>query len=191
MNVYQIDAPDEAAARRIATVIYREIRTEHDWGRRFSAEPSAQVQDRLANLSPGPVMVESAPRPPPRRARSAREPQRRVLVSGYPAALTRFERGWLAARRFTVLTLWHDEVAALRCPADRLFGYGRIAGRADGGSVHTPELEGMSGAGMWVLEPCRAGQTARLRLDAVQSACVHGRYMRGHDVGAALELFRH
>ena len=52
MNVYQIDAPDEAAARRIATVIYREIRTEHDWGRRFPAEPSAQVQDRLANLSP-------------------------------------------------------------------------------------------------------------------------------------------
>ena len=52
MNVYQIDAPDEAAARRIATVIYREIRTEHDWGRRFPAEPSAQVQDRLVNLSP-------------------------------------------------------------------------------------------------------------------------------------------
>ena len=52
MNVYQIEAPDEAAARRIATVIYREIRTEHDWGRRFPAEPGAQVLDRMSSLSP-------------------------------------------------------------------------------------------------------------------------------------------
>ncbi len=52
MNVYQIDAPDEAAARRIATVIYREIRTEHDWGRRFPAEPGAQALDRMSSLSP-------------------------------------------------------------------------------------------------------------------------------------------
>lgn len=138
-----------------------------------------------------PSMVENAQQPRPRRARNAHEQWRRVLVSGYPAALTRFERGWLAARRFTVLTRRHDEAAALRCRADRLFGYGRVASRADGVAVHTPELEGMSGAGMWVLEPGRAGQGARLRLDAVQSAYVHSRYMRGHDVGAALELFRH
>ena len=52
MNVYQIDAPDEAAARRIAAVIYREIRTEHDWGRRFPPEPGAQVLERLSCLSP-------------------------------------------------------------------------------------------------------------------------------------------
>ena len=90
-----------------------------------------------------------------------------------------------------MLTRRHDEAAALRCPADRLFSYGRVASRADGVAVHTPELEGMSGAGIWILESCRAGLGARLRLDAVQSAYVHGRYMRGHDVGAALELFRH
>lgn len=138
-----------------------------------------------------PFMTGSAPQAAQRRARSARERRHRVLVSGYPAALTRFERGWLAARRLTVLTRRHHEVAALRCPADRLFGYGRIASRGDGVTVHTPELEGMSGAGMWVLEAGRAGQVARLRLDAVQSAYVHGRYLRGHDVGAALELFRH
>ena len=52
MNVYQIEAPDEAAARRIAAVIYREIRTEHDWGRRFPPEPCAQVLDRMSCLSP-------------------------------------------------------------------------------------------------------------------------------------------
>ncbi len=135
-----------------------------------------------------PFMTRSASQAVQRRAR---ERKRRVLVSGYPAALTRFERGWLAARRLTVLTRRHEEVAALRCPADRLFGYGRVANRADGALVHTPELEGMSGAGIWVLQPGRAGQGARLRLDAVQSAYVHGRYLRGHDVGAALELFRH
>ena len=134
---------------------------------------------------------ESSPQPPSRRARRAIERRRRVLVSGYPAALARFERGWLAARRFTVLTRRHDELAALRCPADRLFGYGRIASRSDGVAIHTPELEGMSGAGIWVLEPRRVGQDAHLRLDAVQSAYVHGRYLRGHDVGAALELLRH
>ena len=138
-----------------------------------------------------PCMAENAQRPLPRRACSPHERWRRVLVSGYPAALSRFERGWLAARRFTVLTRRHDEADALRCRADRLFGYGRVASRSDGVAVHTPALEGMSGAGMWVLEPCRVGQGARLRLDAVQSAYVHGRYMRGHDVGAALELFRH
>jgi len=144
---------------------------------------------RAVTAPPGEFMNDRAPRPALRRARSAREARRKVLVSGYPAALTRFERGWLAARRFTVLTRRHDEDAALRCPADRLFGYGRIAGRADGVAIHTPELEGMSGAGMWVLEPRRAGRAASLRLDAVQSAYVHGRYMRGHDVGAALDLF--
>ena len=52
MSVYQIEAPDEAAARRIAQAIYRDIRTEHDWGRRFPAEPCAQVLDRMSSLSP-------------------------------------------------------------------------------------------------------------------------------------------
>ena len=52
MNVYEIEAPDEAATRRIATAIYREIRDEHDWGRRFPAAPAGQVLDRMAGLSP-------------------------------------------------------------------------------------------------------------------------------------------
>jgi ATP-dependent Lon protease len=52
MNVYEIEAPDEAATRRIAVAIYREIREEHDWGRRFPAVPAADVLDRMADLSP-------------------------------------------------------------------------------------------------------------------------------------------
>jgi ATP-dependent Lon protease len=52
MNVYEIEAPDEEAARRIAMAIYRDIREEHDWGRRFPALPSESVQARLAGVSP-------------------------------------------------------------------------------------------------------------------------------------------
>ena len=124
-----------------------------------------------------------------RRARTPRHGRARVMVSGYPAALSRFERGWLAARRFTLLTDRHHETAAIHCPADRLFGYGRVARRHDGVAIHTPELDGMSGAGIWVLEGAADEGAVSLRLDAVQSAYVHGRYLRGHDIGAAAELF--
>ena len=52
MNVYEIEAPDEDAARRIATAIYREIRDEHDWGRRFPLLPAEEVLDAMAGISP-------------------------------------------------------------------------------------------------------------------------------------------
>lgn len=109
-----------------------------------------------------------------------------VLVSGFPAAMSRFERGWLAARRFTVLT--HATSAQPgACGTDRWFEFGRTAWRDDGAAVRTPELEGMSGAGIWMLET--GASAPRLRLGAVQSAYMHGRYLRGHDIGAAADLF--
>jgi ATP-dependent Lon protease len=52
MNVYEIEAPDAEATRRIAMAIYREIRDEHDWGRRFPARPADDVLDAMASLSP-------------------------------------------------------------------------------------------------------------------------------------------
>ena len=52
MNVYEIDAPDEEATRRIAVAIYRDIRNDHDWGRRFPPAPSDLVLDCMAELSP-------------------------------------------------------------------------------------------------------------------------------------------
>ncbi|MET0383562.1 MAG: AAA family ATPase [Burkholderiaceae bacterium] len=52
MNVYQVEAPDQAAARAIAQRLYGEIRADHDWGRRFDATPHADVLDRLAELAP-------------------------------------------------------------------------------------------------------------------------------------------
>ena len=52
MNVYQVQAPDHAAARAIAQRLYAEIRTDHDWGQRFEPVPRADVLDRLAELAP-------------------------------------------------------------------------------------------------------------------------------------------
>ena len=52
MAVYEIDAPDEAGARRIAQKIYSEIRNGHDWGRRFPEMPSDATLDKLAAMAP-------------------------------------------------------------------------------------------------------------------------------------------
>lgn len=119
-----------------------------------------------------------------RRGRAAAE--RHVLVSGYPACLARFEQGWLAAKRLTVVTRRRDDAAERRGRADRLFDYGRIGDRSDGVAIHTPELEGMSGAAIWRCES--SGRERRLALEAVQSAYVHGRYLRGHAIAAAFDL---
>ena len=125
-----------------------------------------------------PAVVPHGPGHRRRRRRHAREAGS-VVVSGYPAALSRFERGWLGARRFTMVTCPVDASLAAVARGDRLFDYGRIACRADGVPIHTPELQGMSGAGIWSLEGA-----ARLRLLAVQSSFMHGRFVRGHDVRA-------
>ena len=52
MNVYQVQAPDHAAARAIAQRLYAEIRADHDWGQRFHPAPCDDVLDRLAELAP-------------------------------------------------------------------------------------------------------------------------------------------
>jgi ATP-dependent Lon protease len=52
MHVYEIEAPDAEGAARIALAIYREIRSAHDWGKRFPEAPAATVVEKLAALSP-------------------------------------------------------------------------------------------------------------------------------------------
>jgi ATP-dependent Lon protease len=52
MNVYEVQAPDFEAARRIAAKLYAGIRGEHDWGSRFEPEPRPEVLDRLAEMAP-------------------------------------------------------------------------------------------------------------------------------------------
>jgi ATP-dependent Lon protease len=52
MNVYEVQAPDRDAARRIAARLYRSIRAAHAWGERFEAEPRADVLDALGEMAP-------------------------------------------------------------------------------------------------------------------------------------------
>jgi ATP-dependent Lon protease len=52
MNVFQVDAPDADAARTIALRLYRQLRADHAWGRRFEDTPSEAVLERLALLAP-------------------------------------------------------------------------------------------------------------------------------------------
>jgi ATP-dependent Lon protease len=52
LTVYEIDAPDAAGSRAIATTIYREIRNAHDWGRQFPEAPSQPALDKLASMPP-------------------------------------------------------------------------------------------------------------------------------------------
>ena len=52
MNVYEVRSPDRDAACRIAAKLYRSIRADHDWGRRFEAEPRADVLERMSELAP-------------------------------------------------------------------------------------------------------------------------------------------
>lgn len=107
-------------------------------------------------------------------------------VCGFPAAWSQFERGWLAAKRLTVLTR-RAQRARQRERHDRVYDYSHVAQAGSGHWIHTPALEGMSGAGIWALSPGDDGRH-RARLAAVQSAFMHGRYLRGHDARAALPL---
>jgi len=52
MNVYEVRTPDRDAARAIALRLYRGIRSEHDWGRRFDADPPDAVLERLGSMAP-------------------------------------------------------------------------------------------------------------------------------------------
>ena len=52
MNVYEVQAPDPEAARRIAAKLYTAIRCDHDWGKRFDPEPRADVLDRMSEMAP-------------------------------------------------------------------------------------------------------------------------------------------
>ncbi|MFN0184766.1 MAG: AAA family ATPase [Aquabacterium sp.] len=52
VHVYEVDMPDAAGARAIATRLYRQIRDAHEWGQRFGAQPDADTLDAMAELAP-------------------------------------------------------------------------------------------------------------------------------------------
>ncbi len=119
-----------------------------------------------------------------RAANRTTPPATTYCLAGYPAAWSRFERGYLAAKRLTITTSSCSPGGGEpRCV------YGHIAERSDGQVIQTPALEGMSGAAIWEIgrgaEPGRGAELGRgaghslLRLAGVQSAFVHSRYLRG------------
>ena len=52
MNVFEVEAPDAEAARKIARRLYQGIRAEHRWGQRFAPEPPEAVLQALLPLPP-------------------------------------------------------------------------------------------------------------------------------------------
>jgi ATP-dependent Lon protease len=52
MNVFEVQAPDAAAARAIALRLYGQIRKAHDWGQRFDEQPCEAVLERLGAMAP-------------------------------------------------------------------------------------------------------------------------------------------
>jgi ATP-dependent Lon protease len=52
MNVFEVRTPDPDAARSIALRLYRQLRSQHDWGRRFDEAPGEAVLERLAGMAP-------------------------------------------------------------------------------------------------------------------------------------------
>ena len=52
MSVYEIAPPDREGALRIAQTIYDEVRTAHDWGRRFPERLGEDALDALSRASP-------------------------------------------------------------------------------------------------------------------------------------------
>jgi ATP-dependent Lon protease len=52
MNVYEVPAPDASGARRIATNLYREIRSGHAWGEPFPQTPDDRVLEALIQVPP-------------------------------------------------------------------------------------------------------------------------------------------
>lgn len=110
-------------------------------------------------------------------------------LAGYPAAWSCFQRGYLAAKRLTIATTTttpqREDAGELRCI------YGRTAERHDGQVIHTPALEGMSGAAIWEIGKVeRRNGAATLHLAGVQSAFMHSRYLRGDMVGACESFLR-
>lgn len=116
-------------------------------------------------------------------------------VAGYPAALSRQHQEWLVAKRLLVITgALLAPTAAGACalvggrpasPArrDLLLAYSRIAPRTDGTEIHTPALEGVSGAAVWAV--CRQNGIRALMIVGVQSSFRHSTHLRAHRVDAA------
>ncbi len=108
-----------------------------------------------------------------------------VVVAGYPYAQTRRENAIVYARPVVVFT------RARQFGAEELrAAYARVARRVDGIDIHTPPLDGVSGATCWAVSA--AGDDREecvLRPAGVQVAFTHSREIRAEALAAAREMF--
>jgi hypothetical protein len=102
------------------------------------------------------------------------------VLAGYPGVNARRIDGWVYAKPIVLFTGSID--------AD-CYAYARTALRIDGIEIHTPALDGVSGATIWAVtddEPDTI--TCILRPAAVQVAFLHGRHLRAEPIDGARQL---
>jgi hypothetical protein len=101
-------------------------------------------------------------------------------IAGYPAASTRRAEGCVYVKPVVLFTGALDGVR---------YAYARTALRVDGLEIHTPELDGVSGATVWAVEADEAGEIdCVLRPAAIQVAFHHGRHVRAEPIVGAADL---
>lgn len=101
-------------------------------------------------------------------------------LAGYPVANARRADGRIYVKPVVVFT---GALDAAR------YAYARTALRVDGIEIHTPELDGVSGATVWAVEPDGSGAAdCVLRPTAIQVAFQHGRHLRGEPIAGAADL---
>jgi hypothetical protein len=101
-------------------------------------------------------------------------------VAGYPFAQTARHQGCVYAKPVVVFTI------ALEADC---YAYGRTAQRLDGLEIHTPDLDGVSGAMLWAVDSLEPDPRASLRPVALQVAFKHGRHLRARCVSLTTPLF--
>lgn len=101
-------------------------------------------------------------------------------IAGYPAASARRAGGCVYVKP---LVLFTGPLESGR------FAYARTALRIDGLEIHTPELDGVSGATVWAVEGRGDdGVECVLRPAAIQVAFQHGRHLRAEPILGAADL---
>jgi len=108
-------------------------------------------------------------------------PAQALVLAAYPYAQMQRIESVLHARPVVVFA------RPLPSQSDVRASYARLAHRADGASVHTPSLDGASGATLWALHPFDDDRFL-LQPAAVQFAFKHDAYMRGTPIAALREL---
>jgi len=105
---------------------------------------------------------------------------RTYVVAGYPVSQARRVDGSVYMKPVVLFTSVID--------AERL-AYARTAERIDGQQIHTPELDGVSGALVWAVHDDEPDAGCLLRAASVQVAFAHDRYLRTEPLQAAPALF--